>query len=368
MRQIVAGSHVRRVGRGISRGINRMRSALSEGDYGAMSGLDTDPDETADPRLNRVLREAGTPGLMAALAERLSPTDLQTLMLAVLRRRAADVTPGRLLERYERDRFTAPSAMDPAALARLDVLVHERLADHAFVGVEPAPVCPLGTNSAVAAVDQNKVLTTVRGTEVVADTTNVLALECAVRRRRLLRADSRSRQWIRLGATQRVVRTQVFDGPGLTPHFKLLGLCTAGRDEGSFGFETAALAEQLHLQLDLLDRICELGYRASAVRVGVTDLTGGRHRAALSERVLDRLARAHPSATFGFDDERTRGRGYYTGACFEISATTPDGEDVSLGDGGFTSWTADLLSNAKERLLIGGLGIELLCRAFRMCA
>ncbi|MGH3390134.1 MAG: hypothetical protein ACRDOO_14795 [Actinomadura sp.] len=329
------------------------------------SSLDTGTGAAPDPRLHRVLRAAGTPGLMSALTERLSPTDLRTLLLAVLRRRAAAVTPGRLLERYERDRFSVPSAVDPLELARLDVLIHERLADHGFAGVEPSPVCPLGTNSAVATVDQNKVLTTVRGTEVVADTTNVLALECAVRRRRLLRADARSRQWIRLGATQRVVRAQAFAVPGLTAHFKLLGLCTAGRDEGSFGFETAALAEQIHLQLDVLDRACELGHRTSAVRVTVTDLTGGRHRRALSERVLDRLARAHPSTTFDLDDERSRGRGYYTGGCFEIRATTPDGDELSIGDGGFTTWTADLLSNAKERLLISGLGLEHLCGRFR---
>lgn len=35
-----------------------------------------------------------------------------------------------------------------------------------------------------------------------------------------------------------------------------------------------------------------------------------------------------------------------------------------MADGGFTTWTADLLSNAKERLLISGLGIERLCGLF----
>jgi hypothetical protein len=35
--------------------------------------------------------------------------------------------------------------------------------------------------SAVALTDQNRVLSALRGTEVVSDPTNVLALECAVR-------------------------------------------------------------------------------------------------------------------------------------------------------------------------------------------
>jgi hypothetical protein len=148
-------------------------------------------------------------------------------------------------------------------------------------------------------------------------------------------------------------------------HFKLLGLCTAGRDEGSFRFETEALAEQIGLHLDLLGRIRERGRPIAELRVSVTDLSAGRHRAALRERVLDRLATAHPGTAFGFDDERTGGRGYYTGASFEVHAITPGGEEAGIVDGGFTSWTAALLSNAKERLLISGLGVELLCDRFR---
>ena len=36
----------------------------------------------------RILREAGVPELLEVLAERLSPTDLQSLLLEVYRRRA----------------------------------------------------------------------------------------------------------------------------------------------------------------------------------------------------------------------------------------------------------------------------------------
>ncbi|NUW41982.1 hypothetical protein [Nonomuraea rhodomycinica] len=54
----------------------------------------------------------------------------------------------------------------------------------------------------------------------------------------------------------------------------------------------------------------------------------------------------------------------YRDACFEIRATTPAGDDLNLGDGGFVTWSADLLGNAKERLLISGLGLERLCERF----
>ncbi|WP_157520723.1 hypothetical protein [Herbidospora daliensis] len=315
-----------------------------------------------DRWLGRILREGAVPELLEALAERLSPTDLQTLLLEVSRRRAAAVTPARLLHAYEHNRFTRPSAVDPAELACLEALAHGRLAEHAFTAIALSPLCPLGTVSAVATADQNKVVTTVRTTEVVADTTNVLALECAVRRRQLLRSDARSRQRVRLAAVHRVVRAQDFAGPGMAAHFALLGLCTAGRNEGSFAFETTALAEQIGAHLDVLDDARALGHRIGPVRVSVTDLTAG-HRAAL-EDVLDRLTHAHPGTTFAFDDDRIGGRGYYRDACFEIRATTSTGDDLNLGDGGFVTWSAELLGNAKERLLISGLGLERLCERF----
>src|SRR5690348_3297954 len=133
--------------------------------------------------LERLLREAGVPELLDVLVERLGPTDLQSLLLEVYRRRASKITPGQLLERYEQDRFVRPSRAVQEALTDLDRLIWSLLPD-AYTAIELSPVCPLGTNAAVAAVDQNKVLTTLRNTEVVADATNVLALECASRRRR----------------------------------------------------------------------------------------------------------------------------------------------------------------------------------------
>jgi hypothetical protein len=320
----------------------------------------------AERRLDRVVRAAGVPDLVEALTERLSPTDLQTLLLEVYRRRAAAVTPSRLLARYEDNRFVVPSPVDHLDLARLEASIHDRLPAHDITGLTLSPVSPLGTNAAIATVDQNNVLSTIRNTEVVSDATNVLALECAVRRRALLRADSRSRDQVRLGATHRVTRAQPFEGRGTMAHFALLSLCTAGRDEGSLRFETSALVEQIAVHLDLLDRVRDVGCPVSDVRVSVTDLTDGRHRSALREQVVDRLAAEQSAVSVGFDDERTRGVRYYVDACFEIHARTPDGAELSIVDGGLTRWTAALLDNAKERLAISALGIERLLAVFRV--
>lgn len=321
-------------------------------------------DAVDDPMLARIQREAGVPDLVEVLAERLEPTDLQSLLLEVYRRRAARLSPAALLERYERDRFVRPADVSLQVLADFDRLAWSLLPE-GYDAIELSPVCPLGTVSAVATVDQRKVVATARNTEVVADATNVLALECASRRRRLLRADPRSRARVLLCASHRLLRAQAYRSSTARAHCRLLGLCAAGRDEGSFRFEAAALLEQLRFYVRLLRESPQLGYRAGRVRVAVTDLEGGRREPALEEGVLAPLRAAEPGLTCAFDPNRPDGRGYYVGACFRVYAANEAGIELELADGGFTTWTQRLLGNAKERLLISGLGTELVCARFR---
>jgi hypothetical protein len=311
--------------------------------------------------IDRIERAAGVSGLVEVLADRLSPTDLASLLLEVHRRRVERIAPAKVLGQYDSNRFVRPSAVDPAAVADFDRLAFESLRSSGYEAIELSPVSPLGTVSAVATVDQNNVLTTSRTTEVVADATNSLALECAVRRRALLRSDPRSTSRVRLCASHRLVRGQLFDGPAMWPHFRLLALTTAGRDEGSFQFETTSLRDELGALLSLLARVRESGLALSDVRLTITELADGVRKTVLQEQVLTPLAERFPDIAVAFDDEREGGRGYYTGACFHIHGTLPGGRRLQLGDGGFTSWTAQLLGNRKERLFIASLGIERLC-------
>lgn len=286
--------------------------------------------------IERIERAAEKPGLVDALGK-LSPADLRSLLLEVQRRQAARLSPAQVLTEYSRNRFTAPSTVDPAAFAAFDRFAFETLRALGYTPLELSPVAPLGSVSVVSPLSQNLVLTAGRGTEVVADSTNVLALESAARRSGTAR--------VRLCASHRLLRTQPFP-EGWSQHFRLLALTVAGRDEGSFRFETESLRDQLKAMLTLLKGL-------DGVRVTITDL-GGR-RDLLAERVLAPTAKAFPQVEVAFDDERTKGRGYYVDACFEIAA-----KGVSFADGGFTTWTRQLLGNAKERLLTGGLGVDTL--------
>jgi hypothetical protein len=58
---------------------------------------------------------------------------------------------------------------------------------------------------------------------------------------------------------------------------------------------------------------------------------------------------------------RTHGKGYYPSLCFHIFMESSSGEIPELADGGAVDWTQRLLGNAKERLVISGIGSESVC-------
>ncbi|MBN1934044.1 MAG: hypothetical protein JW934_05245 [Anaerolineae bacterium] len=309
-----------------------------------------------DKLLARILNQAQIPDLLDALVERLTPTDLQSLLLEVYRRRTAGVTPAHLLRQYEQNRFVRPAQIDPRQQLAFDRLAYSLL-PAGFQTIELSPVCPLGTNSAVATVDQNKIVTTIRNTEVCADSTNVLALECALRRRELGRSQERRNDPVKLCASQRVIRAQVFDGPASFAHFRLLSLCTAGRDRGSYRFEADALKEQIGFYLDLIQVCQQKGFAIGQVRGIVTAFDEIRVEA-LSSEVITPLAAQYEGVAITLDADDTNKQGYYCSARFQIRISDMDGNDYLIVDGGFTDWTQQLLSNHKERLLISGMGSE----------
>jgi hypothetical protein len=313
--------------------------------------------------IKRISRETGIDDLVETLATQLSPTDLQSLLIEVYRWRAEALAPRDLLDQYRHNRFVQPAQASPVAQLDFDRLAYSLLPP-GFEAIALSPVAPLGACSVVSTVSQNVIVPTIRNTEVCSDATNVLALECARRRQQILRNNPRAIDRVKLGTSHRLLRAQKFEGPASFQHFSIFTLCTAGRDEGSFKFETEALLEQLDFYVRLLDKAGELGYTIADVRVSVTALDEQRIDT-LQAGVIDPLAAKHPNLTVGFDQDRQSGRGYYADVCFRIDGKSSDRLDLMLVDGGFTTWTQQLLSNRKERLMTSGLGSERLCARFR---
>ncbi len=273
---------------------------------------------------------------------RLPPTDLQTLLIAVARARAAQVTPADVMRRWQQDRFVRPAAADPRRVAAVEARLWQLLPDE-FTGIELSPVAPLGTCTAVAPLSQNRVVSTVRATEVVSDSTNALAVEAAVRRRGQEKAGRAD-----LAACQRQLRAQVF-GPGAAAHFRLFALVSSARDSGSGRTEATLLTRHLAYWTDVLHTV--LPHRRPRIELSVFGSP------VLAERLADTIRPGlGKHASFLIDKPgRTRGRGYYTGLALRI---TEEQSGTELGDGGFTSWTAQLTQDAKERCLVSCIATE----------
>jgi hypothetical protein len=265
-------------------------------------------------------------GAREALTGGLSPSELQTALLEVSRERAAAVTPARLMQRWQEDRFVQPSGVDPRALVKTQAMLWERLPER-FVGVELSPLTPLGTCSAVATIHQNMVVSTTRSTEVASDPTNELAIEAAVRRRA-------GQDRVDLAACQRVVRAQAVDGPGMFAHFQLFALVSSARDT-----EAEMLVDHLRYWHDVLGDQARLTFSTFA-------------QTAVQERIDDTV-RPALKVDFTEDPDREQGSNYYSGTALGVALGAAE-----LGDGGFTRWTAELLGDAKERCLISCVSTE----------
>jgi hypothetical protein len=174
---------------------------------------------------------------------------------------------------------------------------------------------------------------------------------------------------------------------------------------GSFRFETANLVEHVRVYLRIFRMLTGVGFalrnrlvefadmiavEAALAVAGVTreDIRKSvrAHRLGGSERflrergiaalpdarhpqleayVIAPLRDEFPDAEFRVNQQRLEGLGYYRSFTLRISPQAPDGNRYPIVDGGITDWTARLLGNRKERLLISGIGSEFVCKTYR---
>jgi hypothetical protein len=271
-----------------------------------------------------------------------------SLLLDVLEQRARQRTPADLVRQWERDPFTRPAALDQRTFVALDG--HLLAAASDFEAIELSPLAPLGACAVVGPTSQNKIVSALRGTEVVSDPTNVLVLECHRRLRQQPLDD------VRLVTCHRCVRAQAAPkGPGFAQHFRIFCLATAGRERRDHACAVEGLIHHVHTHLAALDRLEQHGYLFPnrRVRVLATDersALGDRIAAGIAGAPVVREPLAHP---------------YYDGLRFMIDIEGPDGTPVPLIDGGTFSWLGQLASNHKLVFVASGLGAQLAATLFR---
>ena len=288
------------------------------------------------------------PGAYASLARGLSASSLWSLLLDVMSARAGERTVTDLMQQWQRDRFTEPALIDQRTIVAIDA--HLLAAAEKFDAIELSPLAPLGASSVVALSSQNRVVSALRGTEVVSDPTNIFALEAA----RRLREDPE--RVVRLATCHRCVRAQAVPKlPGFAQHFRIFCLATAGRERGDQALLVEAFVEHITTHLAALDRLEQHGYAFPDKRVTVLSTD---ERAPLAERIA--------SSVHGVPVERKPlEHRYYDGLRFMINAGSSAGTSIPLIDGGTFDWVGKLASNRRFVFVASGMGAQLVAYLYK---
>ena len=286
--------------------------------------------------------------IVKVLSDELSGSELNTILLDVFNRRVEQETPSSLLNKYDANKLVKPASIDVLDYKEHELRAYKLIASKGFEPVELSPVAQLGTSSVVATVDQKKVLTALRNTEVQADPTNSIALHYASLKKKG-KLDNRTYNY---SSISRVIRTQVFDNPNFTPHFIVLALISCGRDTGSFNFEKEELLKHLTTSYE----ICK-SFGVDKIYYEIIPCKGYDCQNPL---ITETISYVREKSSLDISAvEPQHDNNYYHG--FRIKQQIViGGNTIEIADGGLLDWTQQLLTNKKERMMTFGLGIQVL--------
>ena len=297
----------------------------------------------SDKRLNKKIDQDA---LLEQL-DQLTGSELNSFLLKLFQQRAQKADPGEVLRQYDVNRFAAETPLDPIAYKSLELEALELVKKAGFSPLILSPLTPLGTCSAVAKVDQKMVVSATRGTEVVSDLTNVMALKIA----RAHKSVKKTNEVLNYAATHRLVRGQAFDEPGHTAHFGIIGLASGGFDTGNYGFELDRLFQHVNYHNSLLAQM--LPGRPILTRFLLKE----------KDHPFNDLLRARvDQGTFDYSiefEQQEDANDYYKLVQFK-TFVDHKGISFNMADGGPVDWTQRLLSNRKHRAFISGQGLEIL--------
>ena len=302
-----------------------------------------------DRILEKIYATLGATAFIDHLAEKLTGAEFNSFLLDIFRRRAATISPVQLLHEFGQNRFVQPAGIDPIRGRELELAWLKDAQSRGFIPLTLSPVAPLGTCSVVGAVSQHKVLSGSRGTEVVADATNVLALLLA----RDFKGETNKDRLIRYATVHRHVRGQYFDNPDFTAHFSVFCLASGGFDRGNFAFELDQLNEHVGLILALLKQSVSSG-----------ELLINFYLKSENKRFEELLRQdGHAWSGLACNFVPDLENKYYRTVQFKRVIKRADAE-IDIADGGFVDWTQQMIANRKHRVLISGVGLELLQKLF----
>jgi hypothetical protein len=299
--------------------------------------------------IQRVLDQSGNPDLLEIWNNELSLSDINSFLLEFFRLQTKGASSAKLLQKYAKNRFVHPAAVNPIALKQLEIVILQIAESASYTPLQLSPIAPLGSCSIVATADQNKIISALRGTEVVADATNLLALHICD----LLKSNkvANSKDSLKFSTTHRHVRTQPLNHPGLLPHFHLFCMVASGKDQGSYLFEKTTLQEHLTIYQTVFKALFN-----TEIQVRLSQRNGYPDGAGFLNRIRDHLQSTLPKIIVTENSVKTDNL-YYKGLQFTIFVNI-NGANLNIGDGGFVDWPQKLLNNRKQRMMISAIGLD----------
>jgi len=301
-----------------------------------------------DAITDRILNQLGDTDLVNKMLS-LPNSDFNSLLLRIFHEQAEKANPANIIKSFRSNRFSVPSEIDPVAYHLFE---SELLSIAQNTGIEAvllSPAAPFASSSAFGCVDQNNVVSAVRGTEILPDPTNMLSIIIAAR----LRHDTAGNvEPLHLCTTARVLRAQVFPNMnGYYSHFGVFSIVSSGKDRGSYACEKDLFGKQLSYYKKLL--IEKYAAKLSVVLRkchGYTDGDGFYN--SMTELVKKELPDVPSSLESEYEDNN-----YYKGIHFKLYMEKED-QTIEIGDGGFVDWIQRMTNSKKERCLISGIGLD----------
>ena len=295
--------------------------------------------------IEKLEQKIGIPDLVDKILTHLSGSELNTLLLNLFRKRIQQIKPSELLRQYAQNRFSTPATIDPIKYKEAEIVWLEKAGNYGFKALLLSPLTPLGSCSVVGYVDQNNVVSALRGSEVVSDATNVLALKVADD---IKHGETHTIR--RYCATHRLVRGQKYQNPAFSAHFGMFCMVSGGSHQNNSLLENELIREHVSFYLDLLSSTFDKRHLLVEIYLS-GNMNESGHVGGSIKQICQNLK--FNSNTKNLDTK------YYQVLRFKIFLKHQN-HWIDIVDGGFVDWTQKLLENKRQKLFISGAGLEII--------
>ena len=337
-------------------------------------------------------------------------------MLSIFSERSKKVFSSNLIKNYQKkSNIYEPSKIDPRIYNEISNIFFDSV-DKDFECIELSPINPFGLNSSLTYTNQNNVLSCIRNSEVISDSSLVMALECANR------IKNSKENNINLASSTRLLRMQNY-GNGKkahwSQHFRACSLVSSFRNNDINMFLTLKLQiynwlntinnlkknleiEKINVNLCYLPLIKEIyklhdielktilmntvnpDYdifaqykielpRAISFNDDIKNLKATKDYLLTMQKTFDifkkniimPLNEKSSDVEFHLQLNRKSGLTYYDSICYDIEVVFKNGKTLVLVDGGVTDWIGKILSDSKEKCVTSGMGLEYLGKVYK---